>query len=230
MIISENPLVSVIIPIYNVEKYLEQCLLSIIHQSYKNLEIILINDGSPDGCKEICNKYAKIDTRIILINQLNGGLSVARNSGIGIARGEYFLFVDSDDWVSIEEVECLVKLAVSNNALVATGSYERVHDGLEPKKKDRDNKIVIRKGCEYVRLMARPFGVFCFACNRLVHRSLLDGYRFPPGYIFEDIFVMPRVIYNCNKVVSTSKILYYYRIRNTSLSHRNLFRVLLNGC
>lgn len=99
--------VSIIIPVYNVEQYLERCLETVVNQSYKGLEIILVDDGSTDGSGKICDKYKELDERIVCIHKENGGLSSARNAGVNIATGEYFVFVDSDDWVSIRMVETL---------------------------------------------------------------------------------------------------------------------------
>ncbi len=104
---SDNPLISVVIPVYKVEKYLRECVDSVINQTYKNLDIILVDDGSPDKCPAICDEYAEKDTRVRVIHRKNGGLSAARNSGIDIARGEYITFIDSDDYVSRVYVEQL---------------------------------------------------------------------------------------------------------------------------
>lgn len=213
------PLVSVIVPIYKVERYLKDCLDSIVNQTYKNLNIILINDGSPDNCDSICKSYALKDKRIVYFEQDNKGLSAARNLGIANAKGEYYLFIDSDDIIKLDMIYRLVSIITSNNAYIATARMQRFKDGKSIKEKNCKVKIQVRSGRKYSQLMARPMGVFCFACNRLIHRSLFEGYSFPVGLIFEDVYVMPRIVYNCNKVVSTNEALYYYRIRNTSLSH-----------
>jgi geranylgeranyl pyrophosphate synthase len=123
-----NKKVSVIVPIYNVEKYLEKCLISITHQSYKDIEIILVNDGSTDGSLSICQKYEKIDTRIHLINKSNGGLSSARNAGIDFSSGEYLVFIDSDDFIHLKMIEyktaVLVGAAMQMGAIVANASAD----------------------------------------------------------------------------------------------------------
>ncbi len=215
------PLVSIIVPIYEVEQYLRCCLDSLVEQTYDNLEIILVNDGSPDNCRGICKEYLEKDPRIIYIEQSNHGLSEARNMGMRHASGDFVLFVDSDDWTSVYMVDTLVNLAIEYDAKFVAGNYDRVRDGDSPKKAvPHDSKVKIFTGPEYTRLMARPMGVFCFAWNRLIHRSLLEGVSFPVGFIFEDIFTMPQIAYRCDKVISTTEILYHYRIRHTSLSHR----------
>ena len=121
-----NELISIIIPIYNVEKYLHCCINSVIRQTYKNLEIILIDDGSPDNCGKICDEYAKKDNRIKVIHKENGGLSSARNAGLDIAKGEYISFVDSDDYVAENFIEKLYKLCKENDADIAECDFYRI--------------------------------------------------------------------------------------------------------
>lgn len=217
----DGPLVSIIVPIYDVEEYLRPCLDSLIAQTYGNIEIILVNDGSPDSCCDICNEYAAKDERIVYVWQENSGLSAARNKGMDIFRGEYVLFVDSDDWVSVKMVESLLSLALEHDVPFVAGGYERVVSGRMPKHAgDPYGSFFLCTGKKYARLMARPQGVFCFAWGRLIHKDLLKNVRFPVGKVFEDIFVMPRIVHPCPKIAVTSEILYFYRIRNTSISHK----------
>ena len=206
---------------YKVEAYLPRCLDSVLSQTYKNIEIILVDDGSPDRVGEIATSYAKRDSRIRYIKQENSGLSAARNTGMRIATGEYFLFVDSDDWVSDSIVDTLVSLAINNEAKFSACGYRRVKEGYEDDINTINTikKVRILSGKEYAELMARPFGVFCFAWGRLMHRSLWKEVEFPVGYAFEDIFVMPRIVYDCSCVAFTEETLYFYRIRETSISH-----------
>ena len=121
-----EPLISVIVPVYNVEKYLRTCVDSILVQSYSALEVILIDDGSTDGSPQICDQYAQQDPRIQVIHQKNAGLSAARNAGIDICRGEYLTFIDSDDFIHERFVELLLNACLSNNADIAVGDLERV--------------------------------------------------------------------------------------------------------
>ena len=109
-----NPLISVIVPIYNVEKYLARCVDSIVNQTYKNLEIILVDDGSPDRCPQMCDDYAEKDSRIKVVHKKNGGLSDARNAGMAVATGEYISFIDSDDWIDLETYDLVLEKNVSN--------------------------------------------------------------------------------------------------------------------
>ena len=124
----EKPLISIIIPVYKVEKYLEKCIKSVLDQTYKNLQIILVDDGSPDNCGNICDNYAKIDNRIEVIHKENGGLSDARNVGLKKARGKYIGFVDSDDYVSNEMFENMYNTLVNNNADVSICNFYTVID------------------------------------------------------------------------------------------------------
>ena len=123
----ENPKVSIVIPIYNVEKYLRQCLDSVINQTLKDIEIICVNDGSPDRCEDILKDYAMLDRRIKVINKVNGGLSSARNAALPVAQGEYVFFLDSDDWLSLDCIENLVKDMLRSKADIAC-----VHDIFPP--------------------------------------------------------------------------------------------------
>ena len=127
----ENQLISIIVPIYNVEKYLKQCIESIISQTYRNIEIILVDDGSPDNCGKICDEYSQKDKRIIVLHKENGGLSDARNKGIDIAKGDYLTFVDSDDFVNIDYIEKLYNSIKFNNTKLAQCGISKVDENNE---------------------------------------------------------------------------------------------------
>ena len=138
-----QPLVSIIVPIYKVEPYLRRCLDSIVNQSYTNLEIILVDDGSPDNCPQICDEYASKDNRIKVIHKKNGGLSDARNAGLDICKGEYISFVDSDDWVDEKYIETLLDLAIKENVDIAIGEHEKkIRDSAFFKKKHSSKKNI----------------------------------------------------------------------------------------
>ena len=119
-----KPLITVIVPVYNVEEHLDRCIESIINQTYKNLEIILVNDGSPDNCPALCDKWAEKDDRIRVIHKTNGGVSSARNSGINVAKGEYVGFVDSDDYISADMYELMVESIINNNSELSVIGYK----------------------------------------------------------------------------------------------------------
>ena len=123
-----QPLISVIVPIYNVEKYLDRCVGSIINQTYKNLEIILVDDGSPDNCPQMCDDYAKKDSRIKVVHKENGGLSDARNAGMKVATGEYVSFIDSDDYISLDFYETLLETIVDNDSDIVECSVVKFYE------------------------------------------------------------------------------------------------------
>lgn len=218
------PVVSIIVPIYNVEKYLEKCIHSILNQTYKNLEIILVDDGSPDRCGEICDQYAKKDGRIIVLHQKNRGLGAARNAGIARASGKYLLFVDSDDYVDAELAEKTVKLAEVENADIVIFDYLAVEEetGREDIKgfKLRKNEIFsLREQPE--ALLITPS-----ACNKLYHRDLFlkTGMSYPEGRYYEDLGTTPKLFLQAERMVYLdSDPLYYYILRNGSIMHSKNF-------
>ena len=124
-------LISVVVPVYNVEKYIDKCINSIINQTYKNLEIILVDDGSPDNCGNICDEYAKKDNRIIVIHKENGGLSDARNTGIEVSKGKYITFIDSDDYISDNYVSFLYNLIIEYKADISIGKHYVLYENGE---------------------------------------------------------------------------------------------------
>lgn len=216
-----DKLVSVIVPIYNAEKYLENCLDSIVGQSYENLEIILVNDGSKDGSLSIIERYGKKDNRIRILSDVNHGVSYVRNRGLDEAHGDYIFFVDSDDWIERDAIETLVRLSIEHGADVVTSKKQTVGSEKSRKKRSSDG-IKVYTNAGYVELMARPMGVFCFPWSRLIKRELFDGMRFIEGRVFEDLILMPHVVYRANKVVESQRRLYYYR-RNYSSITRSRF-------
>lgn len=218
------PVVSIIVPIYNVEKYLEKCIHSILNQTYKNLEIILVDDGSPDRCGEICDQYAKKDGRIIVLHQKNRGLGAARNAGIARASGKYLLFIDSDDYVDAELAEKTVKLAEDENADIVIFDYLAVEaeTGREDLKgfKLRKNEIFsLREQPE--ALLITPS-----ACNKLYRRDLFlkTGMSYPEGRYYEDLGTTPKLFLQAERMVYLdSAPLYYYILRNGSIIHSKNF-------
>lgn len=211
-------LVSIIVPIYKVEKYLKQCLDSIINQTYKNLEIILVDDGSPDNCGNICDEYAKNDIRIKVIHKENGGLSSARNAGLDIATGEYISFIDSDDYVAKDFIEKLYDLCEENDADIAECDFLKFEKNVSLGNEidiciQAFNSIEMQKRLyspEYVRTVV--------VWNKLYKRYLYESLRFPFGKINEDEFTTYKAFYNCHKkIVATNEKLYYYRYNSQSI-------------
>ena len=214
---SRNYKVSVIVPVYNVEKYLEKCVKTIIGNSYKNLEIILVDDGSTDSSGSICNRYAKLYDNIVVIHQKNKGLSSARNVGCRKATGEYILFVDSDDYIDKFAIEKLVKAALDYNADLVQGGLSRVNERylfistpkctfevLDTEKKIRDAYFITGK------LMVTAWG-------KLYKRDVIKSITMVEGYNNEDVMYMSDIIPLLRKVVVLPDVLYYYLQRTDSI-------------
>lgn len=214
----DNELISVIVPIYNVEKYLKNCVNSILKQTYTNLEIILVDDGSPDRCPEICDEFALVDDRIKVIHQQNGGLSKARNTGIDIAKGLYLVFVDSDDTVEYELIEQLYKCLKRYNCKMAACGRKYVFE---------DGKTICKlpKGIDKVFEFEdaikemNTFQLFDMsAWAKIYDRELFASLRFPEKRLSEDYFLMFKLIDLSRRVGYISEPLYNYLQRTSSIS------------
>lgn len=217
-----NNTISVIVPIYNVEEYLPKCIESICNQSYKNLEIILVNDGSPDRCGEICEKYANKDNRIKVIHKTNGGLSDARNVGLRVAKGEYISFVDSDDYIEEESYEILIKNAVENNLdIVAANAWLTEDDHfIHPLMKEKRISNEITTGVEYMceSIMQNSFHV-CVWLNLYKKKLLIDNKLFfQKGLLHEDEEWTPRVFLEAERVKYIDYKFYMYVTRAGSIT------------
>jgi glycosyltransferase involved in cell wall biosynthesis len=216
-----KPLISVIIPIYNVERYLNACIDSVVNQTYSNLEIILIDDGSPDNCPEICDEYAKHDSRIKVIHQKNGGLSAARNAGIDFAHGEFLTFIDSDDFVVRNYVELLYKGIVEFDADISIASFYTFtkENVLAISYSELSFTEVTREECfkRYGAIKADLSMPFISTCNKLYKRDLFSSVRFPIGKLYEDAFSTYKLLDNAKKIVFTSTYLYFYRLNPQSI-------------
>lgn len=209
-------LVSIIIPIYKVELYLRRCLDSIVNQTYTNLEIILVDDGSPDRCPKICDEYAERDKRIKVIHKENGGLSDARNAGLDICKGEYISFIDSDDWVNEKYVESLINTAIKEKADIAISENIRT-DGIITKDSIFPNTTSYTSKDALIHLFTQNHDAFTISCGKLYKKSLFTTLRFPLGKYHEDEFTTYILFYNSKKIVYTSEILYYYYQRADSI-------------
>ena len=210
-------LVSVIIPIYNKEKYLERCIKSVINQTYKNFELILINDGSIDNCGFICDQYAKSDERIKVIHKDNGGVSNARNVGINQAKGEYITFIDADDYVQKEFLEKLVKPIIDNNVDVSICGFE-THDSYTDKLLN-SNKYYKKFCCNIQTFLTNYFqplyhnDVINRVTNKLLKKSIIDKYQlqFDERYSnHEDRIFMIQIISKSNSIANLDECLYNY--------------------
>ena len=212
----EKALISIIIPVYKVEKYLEKCIQSVINQTYENLQIILVDDGSPDNCGKICDEYAKKDHRIEVIHKSNGGLSDARNKGLEIAKGEYIGFVDSDDYIEADMYEVLYNLLKQYNADVSICNFYTVSQG-KISIKNADNGINEYNRIEILKEVLLDNNIQSYAWNKLYKKELFDEIKYPIGKKYEDIGTTFYLLEKCNKVVVTGKSEYYYINRQDSI-------------
>ena len=208
--------ISIIVPVYNVEKYLEKCLKSIISQTYKNLEIIVVNDGSIDNSLEICKKFEKIDKRIKVIDKENGGLSDARNAGLKIATGDYIGFVDSDDYIAEDMFETLGKLLKEHNAEISIVSYYEMMDNrlLDVQK---DGTLDIMNKEEAIKELLIDKKIQSYAWNKLFKKEIFEGIIFPTGKNFEDIATTLLLFEKADKIVRLEEPKYFYLRRNDSI-------------
>ena len=212
----EKALISLIIPVYKVEKYLEKCIQSVINQTYENLQIILVDDGSPDNCGKICDEYAKKDHRIEVIHKSNGGLSDARNKGLEIAKGEYIGFVDSDDYIEADMYEVLYNLLKQYNADVSICNFYTVSQG-KIAIKNAENGIKEYNRIEILKEVLLDNNIQSYAWNKLYKKELFDEIKYPIGKKYEDIGTTFYLLEKCNKVVVTGKSEYYYINRQDSI-------------
>jgi glycosyltransferase involved in cell wall biosynthesis len=214
--------ISVIVPIYNVEKFINKCIDSIINQTYRNLEIILVDDGSPDRCGHICDAYAQKDKRIKVIHKENGGLSSARNVGLDIAKGEYVMFVDSDDYIDKYMVDKLLEALKEYDADMSLCGICNVDEEYKPiygtnsKRLPIKNEVISgRKAIE--RLSVYNGWCYTTAWSKLYSINLFKTIRFPVGKIHEDEFISHLIYGKCNKVSCIQDALYYYVQRSNGI-------------
>ncbi|MDO4813714.1 MAG: glycosyltransferase [Gemella sp.] len=212
-------LISVIVPVYNVEKYLEKCVNSLINQTYKNLEIILVNDGSPDNSGKLADELAKKDERIVVYHKENGGLSDARNYGVEKSKGDFIGFVDSDDYIHPDMYQHLYETIKKEDADVAECNFTFVYPN-EVYKYQYEEEYYLkldRQGYlkEYL-LMEKLYGAT--AC-RLIKSNIAKSINFPVGKIYEDMYYALDLIKNAEKFMITSKPYYYYLVREDSITH-----------
>lgn len=227
-----NPLISIIVPVYNVEDYLKACLDSIINQTYKNLEIILIDDGSTDNSGKICDEYAGKDNRIKVIHKPNGGLSDARNAGLEIAKGEYIGFVDSDDYITEDMYEFLYNLVVDNNLDVAMCASCDVYENGTVKEPKTFETVFFDKKEKIIEnlFLNKAGGAAVSVCNKLFKKKVIENCKFTVDKTYEDVFYILKWIENTQKFARSSVVKYYYFQRNQSIMHQRFYTSkLLDG-
>lgn len=210
-------LISIIVPVYNVQSYLPMCLESIAGQTYNNLQIILVDDGSPDSCPQICDEWAKKDKRIEVIHKVNGGLSDARNCGLEHVTGEYVCFVDSDDVLDQYYIEWLHDAIIKNGVRISACDIKCFYDGGTFIRENKVNTNLLYSAEEGLRQILHGEGVRAIACNKMYKTKLLIGEQFVYGKHHEDEFFTYRMIDKAEGIAYVDAALYYYRQRSGSI-------------
>ena len=210
--------ISIIVPIYNVQQFLNQCIESIVKQTYSNLEIILVDDGSPDGCSILCDEWEKSDQRIIVIHKKNGGLSDARNAGIKVATGDYIAFVDGDDFIELDMYKLLIMAINENNADIAVCGRYIYYNSTNKVPKYVTSNVCVMSNSDAIHEFLVGKILEEAAWDKLYRRELFDNVLFPIDEINEDLVVIPYILHNANKIVHVGVPLYNYRRNQESIS------------
>lgn len=213
----EEPLISIIVPVYNTEKYLEECVQSCVKQSYSNFEIILVDDGSTDGSGQLCEKLAKSDERVLIFHKINGGLSDTRNYGLDKSKGDYIVFVDSDDIISEMMLSTLYKEMNENKADIVSCDLAHFVDGDRPFFVQEYQKTTLLSDDALKELLYQKT-ISTSSCGKIYKRSSLIENRFVKGQRFEDNDFLFRMVKNSTFIVSTNAKLYGYRHRKKSIT------------
>jgi glycosyltransferase involved in cell wall biosynthesis len=212
------PDLSIIIPVYNVDKYLSKCLDSVLSQKNINYEIIIINDGSKDDSGNICEKYAKNNNQIVLINQENKGLSESRNIGVEISNGKYVGFIDSDDFIEEDMFSHLYEMCISDHTEISVCGYY-IHDinGLITEKNSVNDKIIFNNNIEAIKYCINSDNIN--AWNKLYKKQLFENIKYPKGKIYEDVFTTTLLLEKSKSIAISSQPKYHYINRNNSISN-----------
>lgn len=213
-------LVSVIVPVYKVEQYLNRCVSSIIRQSYANLEIILVDDGSPDRCPQLCDEWALQDSRIKVIHKENGGLSDARNAGIKKACGKYICFVDSDDYISSKFVETLYELIHMYNTDISAVSLKEVSSINQENVVSSHAENIVFEGEAALKELFSNDTFANYAWNKMYKRDLFEDVKFPVGRKMEDLGTTYKLLLKAERIAYSTEVLYYYFQREDSILHK----------
>ena len=214
----KNLLISVIVPVYKVEQYLSRCIDSIIHQTYQNLEIILVDDGSPDRCGKICDEYAKQDSRIRVIHKENGGLSDARNVALDVMTGDYVMFVDSDDWIDPETCETVLHQIIEHQADIVVFGFSGIDSSGKVSKTISRLKGEISKSMGMRSLILNDMSIKNYVWNKIFKSSLFEGIRFPKGFIYEDQGTTYKLFHKADSIFVVPASFYYYYKRSDSIT------------
>ena len=221
-----NDLISIVIPVYNVKKYIKKCIESVVNQTYPNLEIILVDDGSNDGSEKICDEYSAKYHNISVIHKKNGGLSSARNAGIDVAKGKYIGFVDSDDFIDERMYEILYKNMIKENADISLCNIYKFKNENEIHKTTQEEKIKTFEGIDIQKNLQNNYFVMVVAWNKLYKKDLFKTIKYPDGKIIEDAAIIHYLLAASNKVVMTNLELYYYFQRDNSIMHNSNEKLL----
>lgn len=211
-------MVSVIIPVYNTQEYISECLKSVIRQSYTNLEIIIVNDGATDGSMEIVRNHAKKDSRIKIINQSNKGLAAARNSGIRHASGDWLFFLDSDDYIADDAIETLLSNALSSHSDMVLSGYLRFTDDGN-KQKIPVPEITITGSKKINEFFINGKNKYNYVWSKLYSKNVFSRIQFPVDKNYEDDYTIDRISNSVTRFTTVNRPLYYYRQRKTSITH-----------
>lgn len=219
--------ISVIVPVYNVEQYLERCVDSIISQTYTNLEIILVNDGSTDNSGKLCDELAKKDERIRVIHKENGGLSDARNRGIDEAESDLVGFIDSDDYIDSDMYEVLLKNLNNTDADLSMCALYDVYNNT-PEAQVTNKETWKLSSEQAIKMVMEAKILSVTAVNKLYRKSLFTDLKFEVGKIAEDAFIMIKLLDKCEKIVATNEKKYYYVHRENSITTQKFSTKFLN--
>lgn len=204
--------ISIIVPIYKVEKYLDRCIESIVNQTYKNIEIILVDDGSPDNCPQMCDEWAKKDERIKVVHKQNGGVSTARNAGLDIATGEYIQFVDSDDFLELNACEILISNMKNTNADLVVANFKNI--GGEARIKQINDFVTRDQSDAMVKLIS--CGSFGYLHAKLFRKELIKSYFICELKYHEDFIFVSEYIKNCTTISYLNTTIYNYVLNQNS--------------
>ena len=217
----KKPLISIVVPVYNVEEYLPECVDSLLSQDYEPIEIILVDDGSPDRCGSICDEYANTYQNIVALHKANSGLSDARNYGMKYAKGDYICFVDSDDYVSEKYISHLYEAIESTDSDLAISWFKCVFDHENKKNNDIIQGIIKVSSKECLEKLLYQDGVETSAWGKLYKKELLNGLEYPKGKLYEDIPVTVEAIIRAESVSIIQNVDYFYRQRRDSIQYQS---------
>ena len=210
-----NPLISIIVPVYKVTDFLDRCIESLVNQTYQNIEIVLVDDGSPDSCSAMCDTWATKDSRIQVIHKFNGGLSDARNAGLPAIKGEYISFIDSDDWIDLNTYSLLMKRIQDTQAQI--GAFNLINVYSEHFSPDLSDEYDVMDAEKAIENTIEDVGVRTVAWNKVYHKSILTDLLFPKGKLHEDEFFTFRALARAERIVYLHRQCYFYFQRPTGI-------------